>query len=102
MKSDFRYSNDIIYNNFVWPNPTAKQKDKIEKAAQKIIDARELYYDNSLSDLYDPLLMPLDLRKAHRENDLAVIAAYGWDKNISEDEIVEKLFELYQQKNTAK
>ena len=66
------------------------------------MNTRKKYVDNSLSDLYDPLLMPIDLRKAHRENDLAVIAAYGWDKNISEDEIVEKLFELYQQKNTAK
>jgi len=66
------------------------------------LDTRKKYIDNSLADLYDPLLMPKDLRKAHRENDLAVIAAYGWVKNISEDEIVEKLFELYQQKTSAK
>ncbi len=101
MKSDFRYSNDIIYNNFVWPNPTGKHKEKIEQTAQKILDTRKKYVDNSLSDLYDPLLMPKDLRKAHRENDLAVIAAYGWDKNITEDEIVENLFELYQKKTSA-
>ena len=97
-----RYSNTIVYNNLVWPSPSEKQKTKIEQTAKKILDTRKKYVDNSLSDLYDPLLMPIDLRKAHRENDLAVIAAYGWDKNISEDEIVEKLFELYQQKNTAK
>jgi hypothetical protein len=96
-----RYSNTIVYNNLVWPNPSEKQKVKIEQTAQKILDTRKKFVGNSLSDLYDPLLMPKDLRKAHRENDLAVIAAYGWDKNITEDEIVEKLFELYQKKTSA-
>ena len=96
-----RYSNTIVYNNLVWPNPSEKQKAKIEQTAQKILDIRKKFVGNSLSDLYDPLLMPKDLRKAHRENDLAVIAAYGWDKNITEDEIVENLFELYQKKTSA-
>ena len=102
LRSDYSYSNTIVYNSFVWCNPNEKQKAKIEQTAQKILNVRKKYVDNSLSDLYDPLLMPKDLRKAHKENDLAVIAAYGLDKNISEYEIAEKLFELYQQKNTAK
>ncbi len=95
LKSDYSYSNTIVYNNFVWPNPTDKQKAKIEKAAQKILDTRAKFIDNSLADLYDPLLMPSDLRKAHRDNDIAVLEAYGFDKKITEDEIVAKLFELY-------
>ena len=65
MKSDYRYSKDIVYNNFPWPSPSPEQKEKIEKTAQGILDARALYPESSLADLYDPLTMPLELRKAH-------------------------------------
>ena len=95
LKSDLRYANGLVYNNFVWPNPTEKQKVKIEKAAHKILEIREKYPTCSLADLYDEVAMPSDLRKAHRDNDIAVLEAYGFDKKITEDEIVAKLFELY-------
>ncbi|MBR6249747.1 MAG: methylase, partial [Bacteroidales bacterium] len=71
-------------------------KLKIEKTAQAILDARALYPDSSLADLYDETLMPVELRRAHRANDEAVLAAYGWPKNLSEEEIVARLFELYE------
>ena len=76
----FRYS-PSVYNNFPWPNPTKEQKEKVEKTAQMILDAREKYLNNSLDDLYDELTMPPELRKAHQLNDLAVWEAYGkkWD-----------------------
>ena len=77
LKSDYRYSKDIVYNNFPWPDPTPEQREKIEQTAQGILDARALYPDNSLADLYDPLTMPLQLRKAHQQNDKAVMQAYG-------------------------
>ena len=77
LKSDYRYSKDIVYNNFPWPTPTDAQRAKIEKTAQAILDARALYPDASLADLYDELTMPPELRKAHQENDKAVMAAYG-------------------------
>ncbi len=81
LKSDYRYSKDIVYNNFPWPNPTDEQKQKIERTAQEILDARARYPESSLADLYDPLTQPADLQKAHRENDRAVYEAYGkpWD-----------------------
>ncbi len=81
LKSDYRYSKDIVYNNFPWPNPTDEQKQKIERTAQNILDARARYPESSLADLYDPLTQPSDLQKAHRENDRAVYEAYGkpWD-----------------------
>ena len=101
LKSDYRYSAKIVYNNFVWPQPIDKQKQKIEKTAQAILDARALYPDSSLTDLYDPLTMPSELRKAHEANDKAVIEAYGWNKNISDDEILTNLFKLYE-KYTSK
>ncbi len=101
LKSDYRYSKDIVYNNFPWPTPTEEQKRKIETAAQIILDVRSQYPDCSLSDLYDEISMPPDLRKAHETNDKAVMAAYGFDKkNISKDDemlIVEELFKLYQE-----
>ena len=96
-KSDLRYANGLVYNNFPWPNPTEKQKVKIEKAAQKILDIRAIYTEASLAALYDDVVMPSDLRRAHRDNDIAVLEAYGFDKKITEDEIVAKLFELYQE-----
>lgn len=76
LKSDWRYSKDIVYNNFPWPSPTDEQKLKIEQTAQGILDARALYPDSSLADLYDPLTMPPELQKAHTTNDRAVMAAY--------------------------
>ncbi len=75
----YRYSKDIVYNNFPWPNLTDKQKQKIEETAQTILNARATYPESSLADLYDPLTMPEDLRKAHENNDKAVLKAYGFN-----------------------
>ena len=97
LKSDYSYSNTIVYNNFPWPSPSDKQRDKIEQSAQKILDARALYPNSSLADLYDDLLMPPELRKAHKLNDIAVCEAYVFDKDISENEIVARLMRLYQE-----
>lgn len=98
IKSDYRYSKDIVYNNFPWPTPTDEQRAKIEQTAQGILAARALYPDASLADLYDELTMPPELREAHRENDKAVIAAYGWNwRGLSESECVARLMKLYQQ-----
>lgn len=96
LKSDYRYSNTIVYNNFPFPNPTEEQKSKIEKTAQAILDARAKYPDCSLADLYDELTMPPELRKAHQENDKAVMQAYGFAKDITESEIVAALFKMYE------
>lgn len=98
LKSDYRYSNSIVYNNFVIPVMTEQQKEQINITAQGILDARALYPDSSLADLYDPLTMPIELRKAHQANDKAVIEAYGWKKEITEEEIVAKLMQLYAEK----
>ncbi len=105
----YRYSKDIVYNNFPWPEAVVEPvettghfgklndlKAKIEQTAQKILDARALYPDSSLADLYDETLMPPELRKAHRENDKAVMAAYGFDAAMEESEIVARLFEMYE------
>ena len=98
LKSDYRYSNTIVYNNFPWPNPTDEQKTKIEQTAQAILDARALYPDSSLADLYDELTMPVELRKAHQDNDRAVMQAYGFDvKTMTESQCVAELFKLYQE-----
>jgi len=98
IKSDFRYSVNIVYNNFPWPNPTDEQKAKIEQTAQAILDARALYPDCSLADLYDELTMPVELRKAHQANDKAVMQAYGfWGKLNSESECVAELMKMYQE-----
>ena len=98
MGTSYDYSNTIVYNNFIWPSPSEKQETKIEMSAKKIIEARNLYSENSFATLYDENLMPPELRKAHKENDEAVCEAYGWAKNISEGEIVSKLFEMYDDK----
>ena len=99
LKSDYRYSKDVVYNNFPWPNPTEEQKAKIEKTAQAILDARALYPDSSLADLYDELTMPVELRKAHQNNDRAVMAAYGFNvKTMTESQCVAELFKLYKEK----
>ncbi|MDY6291255.1 MAG: DNA methyltransferase [Succiniclasticum sp.] len=98
LKSDYRYSKDIVYNNFPWPEPTEAQKEKIEKTAQGILDARAKYPEASLADLYDELTMPSELRSAHKANDRAVMEAYGmWGKVHSEAECVAWLFRLYQE-----
>ena len=95
LKSDYRYS-PFVYNNFPWPSPTKEQKERIEKTAQMILDARNLYPDSSLADLYDDLTMPPELRKAHQENDKAVMDAYGFNwRKMSESECVAELMKLY-------
>lgn len=94
-KSDYSYSKDIVYNNFPWPSPTPEQQAKIETSAQAILDARALYPDSSLADLYDPTLMPKELLQAHRQNDRAVMAAYGFPMKMTESECVAELFKLY-------
>lgn len=97
LKSDYRYSKDVVYNNFPWPEPTEEQKAKIEQTAQAILDARALYPDCSLADLYDEVTMPPELRKAHQANDKAVMQAYGFDiKNTTEASCVAELMKMYQ------
>ena len=91
----YRYT-PAIYNNFPWPNPTDAQKAKIEKTAKAILDARALYPDCSLADLYDEVTMPPELRKAHQQNDRAVMEAYGfWGKLNTETDCVAALMEMY-------
>ena len=106
LKSDYRYSKDIVYNNFPWCSPTEAQRAKIEKTAQEILDARALYPECSLADLYDELTMPPELRCAHQENDKAVMEAYGfYEKNpstnkrrwLTESETIAKLMEMYKE-----
>ncbi len=98
LKSDYRYSKDVVYNNFPWPTPTDAQKAKIEQTSQAILDARTLYPDASLADLYDETTMPPELRKAHQQNDKAVMMAYGfWGKLNSEPACVSELMKMYQQ-----
>lgn len=98
LKSDYRYSKDVVYNNFPWPTPTDTQKTKIEQTAQAILDARALYPDSSLADLYDEITMPPELRKAHQQNDKAVMQAYGFDiKTTTETSCVAELMKMYQQ-----
>ena len=92
----YSYSNTIVYNNFPWPEPTDEQKEKIGKTAQGILDARALYPDSSLADLYDPVLMPAELLKAHRQNDAAVMVAYGFSTKMTEPECVARLLEMYE------
>ena len=93
----YQYSNKIVYNNFPWCNPTPEQKAKIEQTAQAILDARALYPDSSLADLYDELTMSPELRKAHQQNDRAVMQAYGFSvKDMTESKCVAELMKLYQ------
>ncbi|MBQ7734110.1 MAG: class I SAM-dependent DNA methyltransferase [Synergistaceae bacterium] len=93
----YRYSITVVYNTFVWPSPNDKQRAKIESTAQKILDVRALYPNSSFADLYDNNFMPSKLKKAHKENDEAVCEAYGWPSDISEDDIVARLFVMYKQ-----
>lgn len=91
----YRYSKDIVYNNFPWCDPTPEQKAKIEQTTQAILDARALYPDCSLADLYDELTMPPELRKAHQNNDKAVMQAYGFSLKMTESECVAELMRMY-------
>ena len=99
LKSDYRYSKDVVYNNFPWPDglPSFGEdvRSRIEQTAQAILDARAKYPDSSLADLYDPMTMPYDLLDAHRRNDRAVMEAYGFSTKMTESECVAKLFEMY-------
>ena len=97
LKSDYRITVTNVYNNFPWPTPTDEQREAIERTAQGILDARELYPDSSLADLYDPTLTPPELRKAHQANNTAVMKAYGFDyKTMDEDACVVELMKMYQ------
>lgn len=97
LKSDYQYSGAIVYNNFPWPTPTDAQKAKIEQTAQAILDARALYPDASLADLYDELTMPPELRTAHQQNDRAVMQAYGFSvRDMTESSCVAALMKMYQ------
>ena len=97
LETRYRYSKDVVYNNFPWPTTTDEQKKKIEETAQTILNARALYPDCSLADLYDEVAMPPELRKAHQANDRAVMQAYGFDvKTMTESSCVAELMKMYQ------
>ena len=95
LKEDYRYSKNIVYNNFPWPKVTDKSKFMIEKTGHQILEAREKHSSSTLADLYDDLTMPKDLLKAHENNDKAVMKAYGFGKSMTESEIVNELMKLY-------
>ena len=98
LKSDFRYSNEVVYNNYPFPKEiTDKQKERVEKAAQAVLDTRLKYPDSSLADLYDTLAMPPDLVKAHKELDKAVDLCYRSQPFVNERARIEFLFDLYSQ-----
>ena len=97
----YRYS-PLIYNNFPFPNLSEENKKKIEKTAQGILDVRDKFPNNTLADLYDPLTMPPELRKAHIANDKAVMAAYGFNTKMSEEECVSELMKMYKKLSDEK
>jgi len=98
LESRYRYSNQVVYNNFPWPRePSEAQKQAVEQAAQAVLDARAKFPGASLADLYDPLAMPPELRRAHQDLDRAVDAAYGRKKFAADAERVAFLFDLYRQ-----
>ena len=100
LKSDYRYSKDVVYNNFIWIEPTPAQISAIEQSAQKILDARKKYPDATLAELYDEITMPKDLREAHKKNDLEVAKAYGWEKFLDDEpSIAVELLKLYENAN---
>ena len=102
LKSDYSYTVNDVYNTFPWPNPTDAQRAKIEKTAQAILDARALYPNASLADLYDETAMPPELRKAHQNNDRAVMEAYGFSvRDMDESKCVAELMKLYQRLTQA-
>lgn len=96
LKNDYSYSKDLVYNTFPIPELTVEHKKNISETAKSILDTRAFYPNSSLADLYDPLLMPIELRKAHIANDKAVMAAYGFSLKMSEEDCVEELMKLYQ------
>jgi hypothetical protein len=96
LKSDYRYSKDIVYNNFPWPDVTDAQNNAIENLAQAVLDMRELFSDSSLADLYDPNTMPPELLKAHQALDRAVMKLYGFSRDTTEASMVAALMERYQ------
>ena len=98
LESRYRYSGGIVYNNFVWPDPTGEQRARIEECAQAILDARDNHPGKSLADLYDPDKMPTDLLAAHKALDKAVEEAYGVEFDGDEEKIVAHLFKLYAEK----
>ena len=100
LKSDFRYSKDIVYNNFPWPNVSDDQESKIEETANLILSAREKYPEASMADFYSNIILFPDLMKAHRANDAAVLEAYGFPKDATESDIVARLFKMYQELTT--
>lgn len=97
LKSDYSYSNTIVYNNFPWPSPTDTLKEKIKNTAQEILNVRARYPNSSLADLYDPLKMPSDLLAAHNANNKQVMKAYGFGLSMTEEECVARLIEMYQE-----
>ena len=99
LKSDYRYSAKIVYNNFPWPNPTDAQRAKIEQTAQAILDARAIHQQSPLSVMYDEVTMHKELRKAHQDNDRAVMQAYGFpvSKDFTESDCVARLLEMYKE-----
>ena len=101
LESRYRYSKDIVYNNFPWPK-LGENQSQIETTAQNILNVRTKYPDSSFADLYDEVLMPIDLRKAHAENDHAVMDAYGFSSKMTEEEIVAELFKMYQKLSKSK
>ena len=96
LETRYRYSNTIVYNNFPWCSPTEEQEAKIEKAAQSILDARAKYPDSSLGEMYSNILLYPELNKAHKENDKAVMEAYGFSLKMTESDCVTELFKLYE------
>ena len=104
IKSDYRYSKDVVYNNFPWPDATGEQMAGVEKTAQGILDARANHTASSLGDMYNPSIMPQDLRKAHQANDRAVMKLYGFTarNTPSEAACVAKLMEMYQRLTQGK
>ena len=102
LKSDYRYSGSVVYNNFVWCVPTSAQKKLIEQSAQEILSVRNKYPAATLADLYDELTMPADLRLAHRKNDLAVAKLYGMEEILSDEPaIVAELMKMYENITSA-
>ena len=102
LKSDYRITKNNVYNNFPWPTPDDKHKEKIKATAQAILDARSNYPESSFAALYNQLTMPADLRKAHKANDKAVLQAYGLSADATESEIVAHLFKMYEKLTKTK
>ena len=96
LKSDYRYSKDVIYNTFPWPKLQEQHRVAIEKTAKQILEARKLYPNSTLAELYDEVTMPIELREAHRDNNRAVMRVYGFDFKMTEEECVAELMKLYQ------